>query len=219
MEEPVAKPLFTLKTVTFLDAVTYPDINIQPDTATFITGESGCGKSTLLKLLNGSAKPTSGMVTYCGKDINHCDPVKHKREVLLAGQNVYLFDDTVANNFKTFHAYRELPAPQPEDVALYLRTCCAEFPLDSLCTTMSGGERQRIYLAICLSFMPRVLMLDEPTAALDDATAFRFFKQVKAFAQENNITLLTVCHNQALAQAFADHLIVLNRTGQREEQQ
>lgn len=202
-------PLFSLKNVNFKDIIHYPDIEIPENQTTFICGESGSGKSTLLKLLNGVVSADAGEILYAGKRIRDYDPVALRREVLLCGQSVYLFDKNIQENFNEYYDYRDLPPVSPEDIEKYLHICAADFPLDTPCATMSGGERQRVFIAVCLSLRPGVLLLDEPTSALDDATAGAMMSAIKAFCREENITLIVVSHNRALAAAYADRTISL----------
>lgn len=192
-----------------LDRLDYPPLFILEGGATFITGESGSGKSTLFRLLNGTLSPQEGTIFYQGQDIKTRDTIALRRDLLLASQEVFLFDGSIAENFAEYYRYREAMCPSQEAMQGYLSLTCADFPLDSRCETLSGGERQRVFLAICLSFEPSVLLLDEPTAALDDETASRFFRKVKAFAAEKGMTLLVICHNQGLVAQYADRCIRL----------
>lgn len=83
------------------------------------------------------------------------------------------------------------------------------FPLSANCATLSGGERQRVFLAIFLSAMPKVLLLDEPTAALDEQTSETLLYNLKQFCSQNNISVVCVCHNGELVRQFADQEIRL----------
>lgn len=201
--------LFTLDHVSFKDIITYPNLNIEQDRTTFICGKSGCGKSTMLKLMNGIVSFDSGSLLYSGREITEYDSIELRREILLCSQSVYLFDGNIRENFKEFYKYRDLPAPDDHTIQNYLAVCSAGFPLETICTTMSGGERQRIFIAICLSFMPKVLMLDEPTSALDEHTSTEFFGNVIQFCRENGTTVIVVSHNMTLAERFADEIINL----------
>jgi len=201
--------LFTLQDVNYKDIVRYPDLTIPAGRATFLCGASGAGKTTLFKLLNGVASATAGRITYLGKPIEDYDPTLLRREVLLVGQAVYLFDKTIAENFAEFYAYRDLPAPDDATMRTYLDIAAAPFPLESVCATLSGGERQRVFLAICISLHPKVLLLDEPTSALDDNTAGVLMARVKAHCADHGITLLVVSHDKAIAERFADEIIHL----------
>lgn len=197
--------------VSFQGVVKYPPISIERNCATFICGESGCGKSTLLKLFNATVSPEKGTLFYNGQSILKSDTVALRREVLLVSQNVFLFNGTIRDNFIEYYRYREICPPSEEEMTRYLSLCCGTFPLDAHCETMSGGERQRIFIAVCLSFMPEVLMLDEPTSALDPDTSSRFFENITSFCRENHITLIVVSHNRELSEKFADHIIRLER--------
>ncbi|MCL2847164.1 MAG: ABC transporter ATP-binding protein [Firmicutes bacterium] len=201
--------MFTLKKVNFIDLISYPDLTIEKRKASFIIGESGTGKSTLLKLLNGTVSATSGEIFYNGENIENLDPVELRREVLLAGQNAYLFDRTIEENFDTFYKYRDLLPLENEKKTQYLKTLCVPFELDAQCSILSGGEKQRVFIAICLSFNPKVLLLDEPTSALDDATAHNVIKSVKEYCKKNDITLIIVSHSKEIIETHADVIIKL----------
>lgn len=203
--------IIQISSLKFQDFLEYPDLTIPLGKVTFLSGESGCGKSTLFRLLNGTLSPSAGTIQYCEADINEMDTISLRRQVLLASQEVYLFDGTIRKNFEQFYSFRDQNCISDLEMRDYLSICCANFPVDAKCETMSGGERQRVFLSICLSFLPKVLMLDEPTAALDDATSVRFFAQLKSFCTQNNMTLLVICHNVKLMELYADHKIILKK--------
>lgn len=195
--------------VQFLHMINYPTLEIPAGQVTFISGESGSGKSTLLKLINNVLSTHSGEITYNGKNINTYNSIQLRKEILLCGQTVYLFDKTIRGNFNEYYAYRDLPPISDDQMNAHLHTCCLHFPLNTLCATLSGGEKHRVFIAICLSLMPKVLLLDEPTAALDEPTAHCLLQSLKAFCINQDITLVIVSHSSALAQAYADHTITL----------
>ena len=173
-------------------------------------------KSTLLKLLNGVVSTDAGEILYSGAPIEDYDPVALRREVLLCGQSAFLFDGSVWENFVEYRKYREMPAISREEANTYLKICVAEFPLDAVCTTMSGGERQRVFTAVCLSLKPKVFLLDEPTSALDDGTAYQMMANLVVYCREQNITLVVISHSKALMGSFAEHTIFLE-AGNRHE--
>jgi putative ABC transport system ATP-binding protein len=208
--------LFSLHNVNFKDILRYPDLEIAEGVVTFVCGESGCGKSTLLKLLNGTASADSGAVLYRGKPVEGYDPVELRREVLLCGQAPYLFVGSVKENFAEYYRYRDLPCPSDKEITTFLEICAARFPLDAPCATMSGGECQRVFAAVCLSFRPKALLLDEPTSALDDETAAAAMAGIGGYCQEQGVTLIVVSHNKVLAERFAGKMIVLEG-GKRDE--
>lgn len=204
------EPVFRTDALVF-HHIRYPDLAIEAGQVVFITGDSGTGKSTLLKLLNGVIPPTSGRVFYEGDDVVRLDPIRLRRRALLVGQSVYLPDGTIAENFAAFHELRNDPPPNVDAIRRYLELCRADFPLDTSCLTMSGGERQRVFMALCLSFCPRVLMLDEPTSALDTENATGLLENLVAFCRERKMTLVAVSHDRMLVERFAEAVITLER--------
>ena len=203
--------ILSVQGLMFQTLIEYPTIEIPQTETTFIRGDSGSGKTTLFKLLNATISPSKGMILYQGQNIMDIDTVRLRREVLLVSQNVFLFDGTIRDNFAQFFNYREEVLIDESRMSYFLDLCCVDFALDAKCETLSGGERQRVSLAIHMSLSPTVLMLDEPTSALDESTAHRMLQQVKAFCQQNQITLLVICHDSQIVEAFADKIITLER--------
>lgn len=201
--------LLELRDAVFMDKIIYPNIIINRGEILFITGPSGSGKSTLLRLLNGTVSPSSGTVFFKGKDIARLDTVSLRRQVVLVNQSIFLFDKSIRENFAEFYRYREQETPSDEELERYLSLCDADFLLDADCTSMSGGERQRIYLAICISFESEVLLLDEPTSALDEKTGNLLFKNLTKYSQEKGKILVVITHNRDLAQEFGDRIVDL----------
>lgn len=198
--------------VNFGNFLDYPDLTIASGQVTFLYGCSGSGKSTLLRLLNGTVSPQKGEITFDGHSIEDFDTVELRKKLMLVSQTVYLFDSTIRENFEEFYRYRELPAPGDDEIRSWLSLCCADFPLDMHCTSMSGGERHRVYIAIYLSFQPNVIMLDEPTSALDAKTAVRLMENLVSHCKENYRTMVVVSHDRSLAERFADKMILLERS-------
>lgn len=187
----------------------FPDFSIEEGEFAFILGPSGCGKTTLLKLLNGVLSAERGELLCKSIPVQQWDPLELRRQVLLAGQQVYLEPGTIADNFASFYAYRGLPGPSDTEMRMYLDICCASFALDTVCEQLSGGERQRIFLAVTLSFASPVIMLDEPTSALDRAVGERLLRQLREHCRERGRTALIVSHDLYLAEMFADKTVAL----------
>ena len=202
--------IITAERLTFLDILRFPPVAIERDKVTFICGESGTGKSTLLKLINATLSPSGGTIAFDGEDIARLDPIILRRQVLLAGQSVFLFDDTIRGNFEQFYEYRGEPCIGEDEMLSYLRLCSLEMPLTARCQPLSGGERQRVFLAVHLSMHPKVLMLDEPTSALDKRTARKLLENLKAHCKEQGVTMVAISHDPSLAREFADQTIALS---------
>ena len=194
----------------------YPDISIAAEKATFITGESGCGKSSLLKVFNSTLIPDEGTVFYNSRDISGFDKIDYRRRVVLVPQEVFLTDGTIRENFEFYYRLRGEKLPEDECIDNALRLCCLEYIPDMPCGLLSGGERQRVFLAVFLSFDFEDLLLDEPTAALDEATASRLLLNLKRYCLENGRTVAAVCHSGELVRSFADEIITVRREQKNE---
>ena len=175
-----------------------------------IVGGSGSGKSTLLSLLMGASAQYGGSIAIDGQELRDIDPDSLYDLCSLIGQNVFLFDDTVANNITMF---RQFPADAVERAVQRsgLAPLAAERGLDAPCgengCRLSGGERQRVSIARCLLRGTPVLLLDEATAALDNQTAFAV---AQAVLNLDGLTRLVVTHrlDDALLRRY-DEIIVL----------
>lgn len=189
--------------------IRYQDISIETNKVNFIIGSSGTGKTTLLKLFNAAYSPDRGKVLYDGEDISKIDTIKLRKEILLVNQTVYLFDSTIRDNFESFYEYRGENTPEETVMQKFLDICCVPFPLEHDCTRMSGGERQRVFMAVFLSFYPKVLLLDEPTSALDTQNSNNVMKNITQFCKENEITVIVVSHDAKVTEAFAQKVITL----------
>lgn len=206
------KTLIKTENLSFENFLHYPDICIAPHTVTFVSGRSGCGKSTLFKLLNGSVSPSQGSIFYQDMPIAAMDKISLRRKILLAKQIPYLFRGTILDNYKTFHAYHESPCPDNEAILSFLKLCCIPADINASCDTMSGGEQQRVFLSIALSLSPEVLLLDEPTASLNQELAHQLLVNIIAFTKQHKINLLVISHDMTLQAAYAENVIDLERS-------
>ena len=130
---------------------------------TAVFGPSGSGKSTLLRLCNRLEVPTSGTVSFYGKDVAGIDPLWLRRRVGMCFQRPTPFPGKVADNLR---------AADPVASDARMRDTLARVGLtgswlDRDATALSGGEAQRMCLARTLTAQPQVLLLDEPTSAVD----------------------------------------------------
>lgn len=200
---------YSEKGLTFENFIKYPKISIEENSFTFITGKSGCGKSSYLKMLNFTALPSDGKIYFCGKDLTELSPIEYRCQVMLAPQQVFLTEGNIRDNFDFYYGMREKEPLSNVEIAEALKVCCADFPLTADCSLLSGGERQRVFLSIFISCMPKVLLLDEPTAALDEKTSNELFTSLKKYCREHSITVVCVCHNLELAEKYGDSIIRL----------
>jgi putative ABC transport system ATP-binding protein len=200
----MGKAIFKTKNLVFNDLIHFPNINISKNQVTFISGKSGSGKTTLFKLFNGTLTQSSGDIFYNNENILDLDTINLRKEVLLISQSVFLFDGNIKDNFLEFYKYRGETIPSDDKIKDFLDICSLNFSLDKNCEEMSGGEKQRLYIAIYLSFKPKVILLDEPTSALDEENSQIVIGNIISFSKENDITLLIISHDQELTNDFAD---------------
>lgn len=204
------RALFRLEDVVFQDKIKYRNIVIQEKCTTFIIGKSGSGKSTLLSLLNRSQNFSQGMIYYKDKSILEYDPLLLRKEVLVVSQSVFLFHESIRENFVRFYRYRDETVCTDGQIKRLLEVCNLDFSLDHDVTYMSGGEKQRLYIAIFLSFLPNVLLLDEPTSALDYKNAITVLDNILAFAKEKDITLIVVSHDEKIVGKYQEKIVSLD---------
>lgn len=187
----------------------YDDFAIDKNEVVFVVGKSGSGKSTLLKLINNTLQMKSGRIFYKDENILNIKPVELRRNIIMTSQESFLFDMTIRENFHEFYKLRDLEELTDEEIAKFLKITNFDVDVNLDVEKLSGGEKQRVFLAIALSLNPEVLLLDEPTSALDNKTAFDMMKNIVDYCKHNDITLVVVSHARQLVDEFADKIIDL----------
>jgi cobalt/nickel transport system ATP-binding protein len=187
--------------------------SIAPGERVVLLGVNGCGKTSLLKLLDGLVFPTRGRVTYGGEplDARRLDEPAFRRrfrsEVGLLFQNVdaMLFNPSVADEIA--FGPRQLGLP---DVEARVERWAREFDvarfLDRPPFELSGGEKKRLALAAILAVGPKVLLLDEPTANLDPASAARL---VDFLGGLDGATVIVSTQNLSVVEELGSRAVLL----------
>jgi putative ABC transport system ATP-binding protein len=172
-----------------------------PSGATAIVGPSGSGKSTLLRLLNRLADPDRGTISYRGRPLAGYEPLALRREVALVPQLPALLEGTVESNL----AYAARLAGEQLETGRTLRLAGLgpEFAGRDV-TQLSVGEQQRAMLARALAQRPAVLLLDEPTAALDHAARDAIEAALSELRRELEVSIVLVSHDPEQAQRLCD---------------
>lgn len=173
---------------------------------TAVFGPSGSGKSTLLRLCNRLEVPTSGTVSFYGKYVAGIDPLWLRRRVGMCFQRPTPFPGTVADNLR-------VADPDASDARMrdnLVRVGLTGSWLDRDATALSGGEAQRMCLARTLMAQPQVLLLDEPTSAVDAEAAGVIERAVRDLAADG-IPALWVTHDSAQVERAADRVLQIER--------
>lgn len=173
---------------------------------TAIFGPSGSGKSTLLRVCNRLEVPTSGRVSFRGEDIAGVDPLWLRRRVGMCFQRPTPFARTVADNLRV----ADPGASEARMAETLERVALAGSWLDREATALSGGEAQRMCLARTLMARPQVLLLDEPTSAVDAEAAAVIEDAVRELAADG-IPALWVTHDAAQVERAADRVLRIER--------
>lgn len=176
------------------------DLRIEKQDYLVILGASGSGKSTLLNILSGLEKPDQGEVLYDGANIASLSENQltkfRKDNIAFIFQQYYLLQElTVEQNVKMGAHLAKNQDYLPIIEAMGLKEKLHQYPSE-----LSGGEQQRVAIARALAKKPKVLFLDEPTGALDEATGRQILSYIAQMKKELGFTLVMVTHNEHIAQ-------------------
>jgi putative spermidine/putrescine transport system ATP-binding protein len=176
-----------------------------------LLGPSGCGKTTTLNLVAGFAVPTAGRVLIDGEDVT--DRPAHQRGLGVVFQSYALFPHlSVFENVAFGLRERRVQGPEIERrVAEALDLVRLDPRGRQRPAELSGGMQQRVALARALVYRPRVLLLDEPLAALDKKLREEMRDELRAIQRSGGITTIFVTHDQAEALGLSDRIGVMSR--------
>ena len=178
----------------------------------FITllGPSGCGKTTTLRIIGGFVYPDQGDVIFMGDRINDVPP--HKRNVNTVFQKYALFPHlNVFENVAFPLRERKVPKQEiKEKVNKMLDMVMLSGFAHRRVTSLSGGQQQRVAIARALVNRPKVLLLDEPLAALDLKLRKDMQQELKKIQKSTGITFIFVTHDQEEALSMSDTIVVMS---------
>ena len=191
------------------DSLPATDLTLAPGETVALVGPSGAGKSTLLHALLGFTRPTSGHIRVDGTDLHALSPAEWHAQIAWVPQHPHLFAGTVADNVRL---------ARPDATDAQVRTALDEAgaaldplaPLGELGAGLSAGQRQRVALARAFLADRPLLLLDEPTAALDGETEAAVLATIRRLARDRTVLLVT--HRPALLSA-ADRVVTLAAPG------
>lgn len=199
------------------------NLNIEEREFVAILGSNGCGKSTLFNLISGSLKEDAGSISLDETSINnlkeedrawgigkvHQDPSKGVSPSLTILENLSLADKkcekfSLRNLIKKDKIKRFVEILKEVDLGL-------ENKLDTQVKFLSGGQRQALSLIMATLKKPKLLLLDEHTAALDPKTSKVIMEKTKQLIDKQHITAMMISHNLRDAVQYADRIIMLDK--------
>lgn len=192
-------------------------VNIEIDDGEFVgvIGHTGSGKSTLIQHLNGILKPTSGEVIINGINTSQKNLKQLRREVGLVFQypEHQLFEETVEKDIA--FGLQKLGLSE-EEIKNRINEAVTSVGLDSSILPkspfeLSGGQKRRVAIAGVVSMMPKILVLDEPTAGLDPSGRDEIFGYIKTLHQKYNMTIILVSHSMEDIAKLAQRVIVMSK--------
>ena len=173
-----------------------------------VVGASGSGKSTLLAILSGLDSPTAGRADVAGYDLTSLRGrarVRYQREVV-----GFVWQQTARNLLPYLTAAENVALPllvtrtkagrRARRVEELLELLGVADRRDHRPAEMSGGEQQRVALAVALANSPQVLLADEPTGELDEATSHEVFEAIRSVNREIGVTVLVVTHDPLVSE-------------------
>ena len=178
-----------------------------------VVGPSGCGKSTLLRCVNGLETPDSGEILLDGAPISGMDMVQVRRQIGMVFQSYDLFPHMDVLGNLSLGPVKALKRSKNEVEAEAVRALARvglSDKLHALPRQLSGGQKQRVALVRAMLMRPRLLLLDEITAALDPEMVREVLNVVLDLARDGR-TMLIVTHEMRFAEAVADRVLFLEQ--------
>lgn len=196
----------------FEDNIALNDVSFYVDENEFVTllGPSGCGKTTLLRILGGFENPSDGTVTLNGASLVDVPP--YEREINTVFQNYALFPHL--NVYENVAFGLKMKKMSTKDIEQRVNDSLRMVRLENYSRRkihqLSGGQKQRVAIARAIVNQPKVLLLDEPLAALDLKLRQDMQYELKELQRRLGITFIYVTHDQEEALTMSDTIVVMN---------
>lgn len=203
--------LFLLEHISYKNILHIDTLAIPEKKVTCITGESGSGKTTLLRMLNDMVSPDKGSITYKGVPVKDIPAVELRRRVVMLPQTPVIFPGNTEHNLQIGIQFAQKVSAKNEDLEKVLRLVQLQKTLEDDPERFSGGEKQRLALARILLMKPEVLLLDEPSSALDEETAHMVMANLVEWSQEEKAALVMVTHSMSIARQYGEMRVTLSK--------
>ncbi|MBS3900127.1 MAG: ABC transporter ATP-binding protein [Dethiobacter sp.] len=202
--------MFRLEAVLYKNILSIELLTLPGNKITCIVGESGSGKTTLLRLLNKMISPDSGEISYQNIPLSIIPAIELRRKVVMLQQFPVIFPGSVGDNLLVGLKFAEKPPVSSERLSEILSFVHLRKDLDSPAEKLSGGEKQRLALGRILLLEPEVMLLDEPSAGLDEETEQLVVNSLVVYTKQNQKTLLMVTHAKQVARDYAEQIIEIS---------
>lgn len=175
-----------------------------------VIGPSGSGKTSLLRLLNRLDDPAEGRVLLDGVDLCQLDPITVRRRVGMVFQQPFLFNLSVLENMAYPRKLYNQTLGEEEAVALLEEFGLPADYLTRMGPQLSGGQQQRVAVARALTLQPEVLLLDEPSSALDEQSAELLLAALLSRNTTQELTIIMVTHSTEMMRNFAGEALFIH---------
>ncbi len=189
-------------------------LKIEPGERVAFVGKIGSGKSTLLRMIAGLYQPLEGQVKIDGIDIRQIDPVDFRNNIGYVTQDLRLFRGTLRENIflarpaATMEAFHEVVALTGLDKIADAHPLGYDMPIGAMGLGLSGGQRQLVALARALITRPKILLMDEPTSAMDMQTEAMFTQRLGTIVRDRTVIIVT--HRPSLL-SVVDRIVVMDQ--------
>lgn len=215
--------LLTLRhaSIAFADHVLFSglSLNVSAGQLVGVTGESGCGKTSLLRAILGFVPFTEGEVEVCGQplDVTHINAIR--RQTAYLPQELQPAAATGRDLLRLTHELSANSRPSSSTLATVMDSLgLAPSLLDLSAQKLSGGQRQRLLLAAALTASKPLLLLDEPSSALDADSTQRVAHSLLQACHDNHRAALVVSHNTTLL-SLCDSVVTIEEKGEKGEEE
>jgi putative ABC transport system ATP-binding protein len=198
--------MIAFQNVTYASFLQIEDLVIEQGKFTVCVGSSGSGKTTMLKLIVKLIEPATGTITFHGEDIRAIDTISLRKRIAFLPQKTYIFPGSIFDNLKVGLDYHGIDKEEEDLVAVLSRVQLQKDLADDA-KHLSGGEAQRLALARVLLLDPEVLLLDEPSSALDPASERVMMDILKDLNEKQKKSILMVTHRLEVAETYADRIV------------
>lgn len=178
-----------------------------------ILGPNGTGKTTFIKCINNIHKPNEGRILYDGNNIMNLSQLNIAKIIAYVPQYINNFFpmnviDTVMMGRMPYVKKNYSDEDKEIVFSIIKKMNLEKFAFRNI-KEMSGGERQRVFIARAMAQQPKIIILDEPTSSLDLYNQLFILHTITKLAKENNITIIMTIHDLNLASMFCDNILML----------